>query len=114
MNTTSGHGPVYIEKLSKWKQYHSDNPHIWKEFESLSDELRKVTSKSSAWLVINRIRWDHAIRTKGEEFKISNDYIGIYARVYMASKKERNAFFTIRGMEDECFEHTRKLCGMDA
>jgi hypothetical protein len=41
----------------------------------------------SAWLIVNRIRWESMVVTTGKDYKISNDYIAWYARLFINKYK---------------------------
>lgn len=113
MSELPNHKPEFIAKRLRWKRWDADNPHVWPLFEAESDQLRAVASKSGAWLVINRLRWLHMLSTKGEPFKMPNDFAALYARAYMSSRKSRHAFFEIRPMLGEDWEYTKKTCGVE-
>ncbi|MAE54593.1 MAG: hypothetical protein CMK23_01220 [Porticoccaceae bacterium] len=86
----------------KWKAFHFENMHIWEEFEKQTFELIKSgVTKSSPWLVINKMRWDHAIKTSGDDFKISNDFIAYYSRLFLARHPKHINFFTIKPLKGE-------------
>jgi len=87
--------------LSKFKAYHNANPHIFREFIRNAMEMKASgRTKSSAWLIINKIRWDHHISTDGQEtFKISNDYIALYPRLLIYNRPEFDGFFTLKKMK---------------
>ncbi len=88
--------------LAKFKDYHDRNPHIYREFKRYAKEMRKHRAKSSAWLITNRIRWDHDINSNGEDcFKISNDYIALYARLLVFHNKEFEGFFVLKKMKSQ-------------
>lgn len=87
------------------------NPEVWEEFVRLADEMRAVKSHSSAWLVIQVIRWNSLIQTDGDDYKISNDVIAFCARRYMRSHPDRRRFFEIKPMKGENFELTKRECG---
>jgi len=73
----------FSERKHKWWDWHKKNPHVWDYFKKYSDLARESgKTKCSAWLIVNRIRWEVEIVTFGGEFKISNDYIAFYARWY--------------------------------
>lgn len=85
---------------AKWWDWHKLNPHIYKEFEYLTFQLIKNgVKKSSAWLVINQMRWNYAIQTKGDKFKISNDYIAYYTRLFQHYHPEHENFFTTKALK---------------
>ena len=64
---------------------------------SFYDHIVSKKNKSSAWLVANRMRWEAEFYTE-EDFKITNDYIGLYARMFMARHPKYSNFFTVKKM----------------
>lgn len=86
----------------KWWGWHKDNPHFYEMFERFAMALiSKGHSHSSAWLVVNRIRWETAINTTGDDFKISNDYIAYYARFFHHNHPSHEGFFRTKKLKDE-------------
>lgn len=87
----------------KWETYHSKNPAIYELFKKFTFEaIRAGNSKLSAWLIINRIRWETdvvAIKTDGCKFKISNNHIGYYSRLFMEEYPEHDGFFVTKRMK---------------
>lgn len=78
----------------RWWSWHKENPHVYELFERFSKEaINKGHTRLSAWLIINRIRWETMVETSGDDFKISNDYIAYYARLFMAYNPEHEGFF---------------------
>lgn len=86
--------------IKKFMLYNHDNPHIFTEFERYAREIKAHCDKCSAWLIINRIRWDHSIKTNGNKFKISNDFIALFARKLIMERPEFEGFFTLRPMKE--------------
>jgi hypothetical protein len=94
----------------KWWEWHLKNPHVWDLFEKFTFQaINKGHKNCSAWLVVNRIRWETTIETTGNDFKISNDFIAHYARYFMMLHPEHEGFFRtkplkedIRGSDGEC------------
>jgi len=85
-----------------WWEWHKNNPQIWKKFEEYT--LQAIASGRrhySHWAIINRIRWNEEIETRGGEFKISNDYIGFYARLFHAKHPDYNDFFRLKPLKEE-------------
>jgi len=92
----------YEDKKKIWWEWHLKNPHVWKLFEKFSlQALDKGHKKLSHWLIINRIRWECAIETTGNDFKISNDFIAFYARYFNYKYPEHKGFFTIKKMKGQ-------------
>ena len=92
----------YEQRKKEWWAWHKANPHVWDWFERYSLEaVRSGRTRISHWLIINRIRWDVALQTTGPEFKISNDYIAFYARLWRAKYPEHKDLFTVKKMHGE-------------
>lgn len=79
---------------SRWWDWHKANPHVYAAFERFTFEaIRKGHKQFSAWLIVNRIRWETMVETTGNDFKISNDFIAYYARLFMAYHPEHEGIF---------------------
>jgi hypothetical protein len=51
---------------------------------------------------VNRIRWETTVETLGGDFKISNNFIAYYSRLFMDEHPEYRGFFrtkTLKGGE---------------
>jgi hypothetical protein len=85
-----------IEKA--FKVYEEKNPHVYEEFEKNTLELVKAgISKTSAWLVVNKMRWDSMLRVDSTlDYKIPNDFIGVYSRRFMKNNPEYGCVFTVK------------------
>jgi len=85
---------------NKWWDWHKKNPHVYRLFEEFTFRaIEKGHRRLSAWLVVNRIRWETSIETTGGDFKISNDYIALYARYFMHKHPHYDGFFKIKKMK---------------
>jgi hypothetical protein len=90
------------ERKLKWWNWHKDNPEVWEKFKDYTFEaINSGRNKYSQWAIINRIRWNSEIETKGGEFKISNDYICFYARLFHAKFPQHDSFFTVKPLKEE-------------
>lgn len=93
---------TFQEKKEAWWEWHKANPHVWQYFEKFAFEaVARNRKKISHWLIINRIRWETSIVTTGEDFKISNDYIAFYARLWKAKHPEHKDLFNTKRMIGE-------------
>jgi hypothetical protein len=83
------------EKMSKFLKYHHDNPHVFREFCRLARKWRDSgKTKCSAALIGNVIRWNAGIRTQASDgFKLSNDWLPLYARMLMFKDRAFMDFF---------------------
>lgn len=81
----------------KWWDWHKKNPHVYELFKKFTFvAINRGHRNLSAWLIVNRIRWETSIETTGCDFKISNDFIAYYARLFMHEHPEYDGFFRIK------------------
>jgi len=93
---------TFEERRAEWEDYHRENPMVWEYFKKFSFEaIAKGRSRISHWLIINRIRWEVYIVTTGEEFKISNNYIAFYARLWQQTFPKHKDLFYTKPMQGE-------------
>lgn len=87
--------------MERFNQYHRDNPQVYELFKKFTFmAIRRGHNRLSAWMIVNRIRWETSIETFSvEEYKISNDYIALYARKFMSDYPEYNEFFKTKEMK---------------
>jgi len=86
---------------NRFNQFHNDNPQVYEMFKKFTFmAIRRGHKRLSAWMIANRIRWETSIETISvEDYKISNDYIALYARKFMSDHPEYNGFFKIKEMK---------------
>lgn len=90
------------KRKEKWWAWHKLNPQVWKKFEEYTfDAIRSGRKNYSHWAIVNRIRWNTEIETKGGEFKISNDYIAFYARLFHVKHPQYDGFFRLKKLKEE-------------
>ena len=84
----------------KWLKWHNENPHVYVLFEHFTKEaIRNGHTRLSAWLIINRVRWETSIVTTGDDFKIGNDFIAFYSRHFMELNPAYKGFFQTKQMK---------------
>jgi hypothetical protein len=84
----------------KWWAWHKENPEFYKLFKKFTFQaISKGHRRLSAWLIVNRIRWETMIVTTGNEYKISNDFIALYARLFMHEYPDYKGFFRTKPMK---------------
>jgi len=95
----------------EWWRWHLDNLDVYELFEHYAFKaIRSGKTKCSAWLIVNRIRWDEEVETSGE-FKIKNEYIAYYSRYFMYLHPEHRGFFDIKRLTNERIETYEYLSG---
>lgn len=81
----------------KYAQHRNENPEIWAMFEKLT--LRLINSgvrHFGAKCIMENVRYNTALKTKGEQYKINNNYTAYYAREFASKYPQYADFFEIR------------------
>jgi hypothetical protein len=85
-----------------WK-FHAENPLIYEYFCRFTMEaIRAGHEKLSADMIMHRVRWETSVVTRedhrfdGQHFRISNDYVSYYARLWIRDHPEWPNFFMLR------------------
>lgn len=86
----------------RFEAFHRANPHVYAAYRSAALQLVRqgITQYGIAGLT-ERLRWDYAIQTKGEPFKICNDFRSRYARLLAHNEPELKNFFEFRQLREK-------------
>lgn len=80
-----------------FEKFHISHPGVWGLFERFAFEIiRAGKSHYSADAIFHRIRWFHAIESRGEEVKINNNFSPYYARLFHTKYPQHKGFFRNR------------------
>lgn len=91
---------LFTSTADKWLNFHHANPQVWKAFETLTFKMIRTGRKHySAGTIIGLVRWHIDMKTTDEEFKINNDFIAHYARLFMSAYSDHEGFFRIRELK---------------
>jgi hypothetical protein len=86
----------------QFEKFNEENPKVWEYFERFTlQAIHKGKNKISHWLIVNRIRWEIYIETTGDDFKINNNFIALYARLFVEKYPQHKTIFSLRKMKDE-------------
>lgn len=86
--------------VKKFSEYHQANPHVFAEFKAKAKRVKATgRERYSAWTIIQAMRWDSDLRTSSVDFKISNDFIALYARLLVHEAPEFDGFFSLHAMK---------------
>ncbi len=84
-----------IEKA--FKRFHQKNPHVYTQLTDMSRRLKNVGHKRYGIAgLFEMLRYNHAISTSGDKFKLCNNYRALYARLIMHDFPELEGFFKIK------------------
>ena len=93
----------------KWLRWHNLNPEFYRLFERYTlQAIYRGHLKLSGWLIANRVRWESSIVTKGDDYKISNDFIALFTRLFMINNPQYIGFFETKQMKR--LAHEPALC----
>ena len=85
------------EKFTDWDK---ENPKVYQLFCRFTFEaIERGHKRLSAWMIANRIRWETSVVTTGNDYKISNDFIALYARKFMEQYPQYDGFFKTKTMK---------------
>lgn len=85
-----------------FKTFHSENPHIFAEFERQAlMAINKGRNKISAKLIINWIRWNEYLKTSDKNFRINDAFQSYYARAFAEKYPQHAEKFNFRKLRNE-------------
>ena len=98
--------------MSKLKRdfltFHYRNPKLWYWIDHFAlQRARAGWSHYGISSVIERARWETAIPTEGDIYKINNNHRAHYARMWMIEHPEYDGFFRTRHIADDDLESAK-------
>lgn len=88
--------PANPMEAAFWK-FHRENPHVYTLFDRFTRRaIAAGRTRLASKLICERIRWETAVETRGEEFKINNNHMPYYARLWMRNNPRYAGFFGTR------------------
>lgn len=79
------------------KKFDEQNPMVWELFKHFTFEaIAAGMKKMGGEMIFGRIRWETAVVTKGEPFKINQNFQAYYTRKFMETFPAHNGFFRTR------------------
>jgi hypothetical protein len=91
-------GPPPPTLEERFAAFHSANPQVYSALVALARELVQAgVTHCGIGQLTERLRWEAAIRTRGDEYRINNSFRALYARLLV--ERERwlpEGFFELR------------------
>ena len=82
-------------------EFHRQNPEVYDELRRLALQLRQAGRKRYGLKgLFEVLRWQRALSTSGDAFKLNNNYTAYYARLLMAHEPALVGFFETREQAD--------------
>jgi len=80
-------------------RFHRENPHVYDELVKLALRARRRGVKRiGIGMLFEVLRWGHAMRTAGDDFRLNNNYRSYYARLLMRNEPELVGAFELRAL----------------
>ena len=81
----------------RFERFHLANPEVWRLFQRFAFEAARAgRTRYSARTIIHRIRWYVEVETRGDHFKINNDFSPFYARLWARAYPSHEDLFETR------------------
>jgi hypothetical protein len=82
---------------AKFWAFHEINPKVYLLFSKFAVEAAQANRGTfGVSAIFERMRWFTNIETRGEEFKLNNNYSAYYGRLWMRDNPEHDGFFFTR------------------
>lgn len=82
---------------ARWWQFHLDNPDVYRELVDLARQWRaRGWARIGIAALFEVLRWQRAMRTDGDQFKLNNSYRSRYARLIMVEHPDLDGMFSTR------------------
>ena len=93
------HNGINKVLLNRFLSFHKENPKIYELFIKYAIEAKNAgRPRFSQVMIINRIRWYSVIETRGDDYKLNNDFIALYVRMFLSEYPHYGGFFKLNKM----------------
>jgi hypothetical protein len=88
----------FISPLERtFRNFHDKNPEVYAELVAHALKLKRAgRDVYGINSLIEVVRWHRNIQTRGDEFKINNNYAPFYSRLIMQKEPRLDGFFNLR------------------
>lgn len=81
----------------RFDAFHGRNPQVYKALRQLALDMRgRGVRHYGIKALFEVLRYEYALRTEGDTFKLNNNYTALYARLLMEQEPELAGFFETR------------------
>lgn len=103
-------GSEHLTMAERFERYHAANPGVYAAMCSLAREWRARTGRQIGInSLVERVRWEVALRTNDPDFKINNSYAPFYSRLLMLTEPDLADAFTTRKSAADSWA-PRRIC----
>lgn len=84
----------------RFERFHRDNPHVYKRLRDLIfEDLNAGLPIAGIDFYVSVLRWKVRMETRGDDFKLNNDWRSRYARMLMDNEPELRGKFETRTLQ---------------
>lgn len=80
----------------RFAAFHEANPHVYAHLRRLALDARRRGRQVGIKMLYEVLRWQYAMQTSGDDFKLNNSYTSFYARLLMEQEPELAGYFETR------------------
>jgi hypothetical protein len=85
--------------VASFEKFHAENPQIFDLFRAFCEDARRAgRGRYGSKAIVERIRWHVEVETRGDAFKLNNNYTSCYARLLLQEDPSFATFFQLRGV----------------
>lgn len=85
------------DRQTAFIKFHRSNPDVWRHFRDLTQKLiKRGHNKFSQRMIWEAMRMDYMLKTDGDKFKLSNNHLPFYAKLYLMKYPEHGNVFELR------------------
>ena len=78
--------------------FHQANPHIYRLLRQMALEYKlSGHARCGMKMLWEALRYSSGVQTRGEPYKLNNNYTALYARLLMRQERQLRGFFEVRG-----------------
>ena len=86
----------------RFEEFHDENPHVYRNLELLAARAHRAgASRIGIGMLFEVLRWEHTLRTTGDEFKLNNSFRSRYVRLMLERHPEWDGLFETRALATE-------------
>lgn len=83
-------------------EFHRSNPHVYQRLAEMARQLvARGHKRIGIGMLFEVLRWQSAIETTGDEFRLNNNYRSRYARLLMDREPDLAGVFELRELAEE-------------
>lgn len=91
--------PVGLTIEEAFEAFHAANPHVYQTLVRMAWEAKnRGVRKVGIGMMFEVLRWNHALQTGGDDFKLNNNYRSYYARRIMMDDPRLEGIFETRAL----------------